>query len=103
MDTQPSIVEQLESVPLEPGCYLWKNAAGEILYVGKAKVLRARMKQYVQGTDERAKIPFMMEQVASFDYVVCSTETEALVLEKNLIQQFHPPFNVDYRDDKSYP
>jgi excinuclease ABC subunit C len=103
MNTQPSMIEQLEAVPLEPGCYLWKDASGEVLYVGKAKVLRARMKQYVQGTDERAKIPFMMEQVASFDYVVCSTETEALVLEKNLIQELHPPFNVDYRDDKSYP
>lgn len=103
MDTSPSIREQLESVPTEPGCYLWKGASGEILYVGKAKVLRSRMKQYVQGTDERAKIPFMMEQVESFDYVVCSTETEALVLEKNLIQQFSPPFNADYRDDKSYP
>ena len=99
----PSIREQLEQVPDEPGCYLWKDASGQVLYVGKAKALRARMRQYVQGTDERAKIPFMMEQVAGFEYIVCSTETEALVLEKNLIQQFSPPFNADYRDDKSYP
>lgn len=99
----PSIREQLRSVPEEPGCYLWKNAAGEVLYVGKAVNLRARMSQYVLGQDEREKIPLMMGQVASFDYVVVANETESLVLEKNLIQQYHPPFNVDYRDDKSYP
>lgn len=86
-----------------PGCYEWLDANGNILYVGKAKALKNRMWQYVQGSDERAKIPLMMEQVASFAYIVCDTETEALVLEKNLIQQYHPPFNVDFRDDKSYP
>ena len=99
----PSIREQLRSVPEQPGCYLWKDAAGAVLYVGKAVNLRARMSQYVLGQDEREKIPLMMEQVASFDYVVVDNETESLVLEKNLIQQYHPPFNVDYRDDKSYP
>ena len=99
----PDIHQQLKSVPEEPGCYLWKDAAGEILYVGKAINLRARMSQYVEGKDERLKIPMMMERVASFDYIVVRNETESLVLEKNLIQQYHPPFNVDYRDDKSYP
>ena len=102
-DALPSIREQLKSVPEEPGCYLWKDAAGEVLYVGKAINLRSRMSQYVLGQDERAKIPMMMEQVASFDYIVVNNETESLVLEKNLIQQYHPPFNVDFRDDKSYP
>ncbi|MGI6032433.1 MAG: excinuclease ABC subunit UvrC [Coriobacteriales bacterium] len=101
--SDPDIREQLKSVPDEPGCYLWKNAKGEILYVGKAVDLRSRMTQYVTGQDERAKIPLMMEQVASFDYIVVNNETESLVLEKNLIQQYHPPFNVDYRDNKSYP
>lgn len=99
----PDLREQLKSVPESPGCYLWKNAEGEILYVGKAVDLRARMMQYVSGQDERLKIPFMMEQVASFDYIVVNNETESLVLEKNLIQQYNPPFNVDYRDNKSYP
>lgn len=99
----PDLREQLKGVPEGPGCYLWKNAAGEILYVGKAVDLHARMMQYVSGQDERLKIPFMMEQVASFDYIVVNNETESLVLEKNLIQQYNPPFNVDYRDNKSYP
>ncbi len=101
--TLPNLAEQLKTVPREPGVYLWKDAAGGILYVGKAVDLRARMQQYVAGTDERVKIPMMMEQVRSFDYIVVANETESLVLEKNLIQQYHPPFNVDYRDDKSYP
>ncbi len=99
----PPITEQLSSVPDAPGVYLWKDAAGEVLYVGKAKSLRKRMRQYVSGQDEREKIPLMMEQVASYDYVVTTNEVESLILEKNLIQQFNPPFNVDYRDDKSYP
>ncbi len=99
----PSLAEQVSRVPTEPGCYLWKNEAGDVLYVGKAKNLRARMRQYVHGDDERAKIPLMMAEVASFDYVVVGSEHEALVLEMNLIQQHHPPYNVDYKDDKSYP
>ncbi len=100
---RPTIVEQLGSVPDAPGVYLWKSSDGAVLYVGKAKSLRKRMRQYTSGQDEREKIPLMMEQVASFDYVVTATEVESLVLEKNLIRQFKPPYNVDYRDDKSYP
>lgn len=103
MNEVPSIAEQVNSVPTQPGCYLWKDAAGEVVYVGKAKNLRARMKQYVQLTDDRQKIPLMMQLVESFDYIVVETEHEALVLERNLIAQYHPYFNVDFKDDKSYP
>lgn len=99
----PSLVEQVAKVPTDPGCYLWKDAAGEVIYVGKAKNLRARLRQYVTLTDDRAKIPLMMQLVASFDYLVVRTEHEALVLERELIAQYHPYFNVDYKDDKSYP
>lgn len=100
---RPSIARQVDQVPDAPGVYLWKDAADEVLYVGKAKSLRKRMKQYTGGHDDRAQIPLMMEQVDSFDYVVTDTEVESLILEKNLIGQYKPPFNVDYRDDKSYP
>ena len=99
----PSIAEQVAQVPTDPGCYLWKDASGQVIYVGKAKNLRARLRQYVTLTDDRAKIPLMMQLVASFDYVVVGTEHEALVLERELIAQYHPYFNVDYKDDKSYP
>ena len=98
-----SIAEQVARVPTEPGCYLWKDGKGEVIYVGKAKNLRARMRQYVTLQDDRDKIPLMMQVVRSFDYVVVGSEHEALVLERNLIEQYHPYFNVDYKDDKSYP
>ncbi|MDR2713910.1 MAG: excinuclease ABC subunit UvrC, partial [Coriobacteriales bacterium] len=98
-----NIAKQLTSVPLEPGVYLWKDAEGTVLYVGKARQLRARMRQYTALTDERAMIPRLMEQVASFDYIVTDNEHESLVLEKNLINQYSPSFNVDFKDDKSYP
>ena len=102
-DGAPSIIEQVAEVPDDPGCYLWKDASGEVIYVGKAKNLRARLRQYVTLTDDRAKIPLMMQLVASFDYIVVESEHEALVLERELIAQYHPYFNVDYKDDKSYP
>lgn len=102
-DGLPSLAEQVARVPTDPGCYLWRDAAGEVIYVGKAKNLRARMKQYVTLTDDREKIPLMMQVVASFDYLVVDSEHEALVLERNLIAQYHPYFNVDFKDDKSYP
>ena len=101
--TPPDISSQLKAVPQKPGVYIWKDERGNILYVGKAVRLRSRMMQYVSGQDEREKIPLMMSQVASFDYTVVNNEEESLILEKNLIQQYRPPFNVDYRDDKSYP
>ncbi len=98
-----NLAEQVSRVPTTPGCYLWKDASGEVIYVGKAKNLRARMRQYVTLQDERQKIPLMMQLVESFDYIVVDSEHEALVLERNLIGQYHPYFNVDFKDDKSYP
>ncbi len=99
----PTLAEQVAKVPTDPGCYLWKDGQGTVVYVGKAKNLRARMRQYVTLQDEREKIPLMMQVVRSFDYVVVGSEHEALVLERNLIAQYHPYFNVDFKDDKSYP
>ena len=99
----PSLAEQVAQVPTQPGCYLWKDASGEVIYVGKAKNLRSRMRQYVTLSDERQKIPLMMQLVKSFDYIVVDNEHEALVLERNLIGQYRPYFNVDFKDDKSYP
>lgn len=97
------IKRELDSVPALPGCYLWKNAEGEVIYVGKAKQLRARMRQYVNFQDDRAKIPLLVDQIHSFEYLVVDNEHESLVLEKNLIKQHEPFFNADFKDDKSYP
>lgn len=98
-----TLEQQVDLVPQEPGVYLWKDAQGGVLYVGKAKNLRARMRQYTHLEDDRAKIPLLMDEVKSFDYIVVGSEHEALVLEINLIQQYRPRYNVDLKDDKSYP
>ena len=100
---EPGIRAQLARGPEAPGDYPWKDAGGRILYVGKAKSLRARMRQYVGGHDERAMVPIMMAQVHSFDYYVTKSEVDSLVLEVNLIKETRPPYNVDYRDDKTFP
>ena len=97
------IKRQLSDVPLDPGVYLWKDKNGTVIYVGKAKQLRSRMRQYVNLQDDRAKIPLLVDSIASFEYIVTSSEHESLVLEKNLIDQHKPFFNADYKDDKSYP
>lgn len=97
------IKEELKSVPTSPGVYLWKDGNGDVIYVGKAKSLRARMRQYVNLSDERAKIPLLLSQLDSFEYIVVDNESESLILEKNLIEQHRPFFNADLKDDKSYP
>ena len=94
---------ELNHVPTSPGCYLWKDGAGEVIYVGKAKNLRARMRQYVNFADEREKIPLLVDEIESFDYIVVKNESESLILEKNLINQYKPFYNADFKDDKSYP
>ena len=97
------IKRQLAAVPALPGVYLWKDKKGRVIYVGKAKQLRARMRQYVNFQDTREKIPLLVSQIDSFEYIVVENEHESLVLEKNLIQQYSPYFNADFKDNKSYP
>ena len=97
------IKRELNEVPTSPGVYLWKDRDGEVIYIGKAKQLRARMRQYVNFQDDRAKIPLLVEKIDSFEYIVVDNEHESLVLEKNLINQYSPFYNADFKDDKSYP
>ena len=97
------IKRELDKVPTEPGVYLWKDKTGQVIYVGKAKQLRARMRQYVNFQDDRATIPLLVDQIDTFEYIVVNNEYESLVLEKNLINQYAPFFNADFKDDKSYP
>jgi len=93
---------ELATVPALPGVYLFKDKKGRILYVGKAKILRNRLRSYFHGDLDPRKSK-MVELVKDFSYIVTSNEFEALVLEANLIKQYKPPFNVLLRDDKSYP
>ena len=96
--------EQAALLPLGPGVYLYKDAAGKIIYVGKAKSLRARVRSYFN--EERlleAKTGSLISEARSVDYILVDNEKEALALENNLIKQYQPRYNVLLRDDKSYP
>jgi excinuclease ABC subunit C len=93
---------KVKHAPRSPGIYLMKDGAGEILYVGKARDLRARIRAYFARTDARAMIPFLVSRVRDLEFIVTGTEKEALILENNLIKEHRPRYNVDFRDDKSY-
>jgi len=95
---------QLGSLPRGPGIYLFRDAQDDVLYVGKAKSLRARVRSYFnRGGDGRVGIGRLVERVARVEVIVTSSETEALHLEQNLVKRHRPPFNVRLRDDKSFP
>ncbi len=94
---------KLEAIAPEPGVYLLKDKAGKVLYVGKAKSLRARVRAYFRdGGDGRFQVRFLMRRVRDFDTLVTSSEKEALILENNLIKQYKPRYNIRLKDDKSY-
>ncbi|HPF20733.1 MAG TPA: excinuclease ABC subunit UvrC [Syntrophomonas sp.] len=96
--------ERLKHVPLQPGVYLFKDQADRVIYVGKAKILRNRLRSYFQSPQHLLpKVKAMMMRVADFDYVVSGSEVEALILENNLIKAYQPRYNILLRDDKTYP
>ena len=95
---------QLKGLPARPGVYLFRDKAGEVLYVGKAKSLRPRVRSYFQqSADTRTAIRQLPERVADVEVIVTQNEVEALHLEQNLVKRHRPPFNVRLRDDKSFP
>lgn len=94
--------EKLSLVPNEPGCYLMKNSDGVIIYVGKAKKLKNRLSSYFRGK-HTGKTARLVSEIADFEYVVVGSETEAFILELNLIKKHDPKYNILLRDDKSYP
>src|SRR5881227_1492809 len=96
--------EKIRTLPLAPGVYLYKNSEGEVIYVGKAKSLRARVRSYfVEGIEVEAKTGSLVREAADVEYIIVDNEKEALALENNLIKQRKPRFNVLLRDDKTYP
>jgi excinuclease ABC subunit C len=98
-----SIDRRLETAPTDPGVYLLRDRLGKVLYVGKAKSLRSRVRAYFrEGGDGRFQIRFLMNKVRDFDTIVTSSEKEALILENNLIKQYKPRYNIRLKDDKSY-
>ena len=95
---------KLKDVPENPGVYMMLDKDGEIIYVGKAKRLRARLRQYFyQSGNKTAKVMAMLEHVADFRYIICPSEVDALVTENNLIKKHTPKYNILLKDDKSYP
>ncbi len=99
-----NIEEELKKVPDAPGCYLMHDEHDDIIYVGKAKLLKRRVRQYFQGSRNLSpKISHMVEHVRRFEYIVTDSELEALVLESNLIKKNRPKYNTMLMDDKSYP
>jgi len=96
--------EKLRNLPIAPGVYLHKNADGKIIYVGKAKNLRNRVRQYFQSSRNMdAKTQRLVQRIADFEFIVVDNEVEALVLESNLIKKHKPHYNILLKDDKQYP
>ena len=96
------VLDKLKLVPHKPGCYLMKNKDGVIIYVGKAKDLKNRLNSYFHSS-HTGKTARLVSEIADFDYIVVSSETESLILEINLIKKHDPKYNILLRDDKSYP
>ncbi|MFF2480731.1 excinuclease ABC subunit UvrC [Paenibacillus sp. NPDC058071] len=96
------IRNKLALLPDQPGCYLMRNDAGTIIYVGKAKILKNRVRSYFNGT-HNGKTQRLVSEIRDFDFIVTSSNMEALILECNLIKQHHPRYNVLLKDDKTFP
>ncbi|WP_047981720.1 excinuclease ABC subunit UvrC [Ornithinibacillus contaminans] len=97
-----TIQEKLAVLPAKPGCYLMKDKYNTIIYVGKSKLLKNRVRSYFTGAHDR-KTQRLVQEIVDFEYIITSSEIEALILEMNLIKKYDPKFNVMLKDDKSYP
>ena len=95
--------DQLKTLPTHPGVYLFKDAAGDVVYVGKAGSLRPRVRSYFSASSQSPKTREMLRHVVSLETIVVGSEAEALILEANLIKEYRPCFNIQLRDDKRYP
>ena len=96
------LAQKLAALAARPGVYLLKDRCGKVIYVGKAKSLRSRVRTYFRGGDERLQVPFLMQRVVDFESLVTASDKEALILENNLIKQYKPRYNIRLKDDKSY-
>src|SRR5262249_30838531 len=99
-----ALVQKIDTLPNQPGCYLFKDKKGAVVYVGKAKSLRSRVRSYFQAStgDERYFVPILQRTVGDLETIVTASEKEAAILEAILIKEHQPRYNVKLRDDKSY-
>ena len=93
---------ELSSIPKEPGCYIFKDRSNKIIYIGKAKILRNRVKSYFQSREHDPKTEALISNIDSMDFIVTKSEVEALILEINLIKKNKPKYNIDWKDAKRY-
>src|SRR5699024_7097425 len=96
-----TIQEKLAVLPAQPGCYIMKDKHKTVIYVGKSKMLKNREKSYCTGANDQ-KTQGLVQEIAEFEYIVTTSELEALILEMNLIKKYDPKYNVILKDDKSY-
>jgi excinuclease ABC subunit C len=94
--------EKLANLPSRPGVYLMRDKAGKVIYVGKAKDLRSRVRAYFNSADERSQVQFLVQRIEDVETLVTTSDKEALILENNLIKQYKPRYNIRLKDDKSY-
>ncbi len=97
------IEEKLKEIPPSPGVYLHKDAAGKVIYVGKAKNLRSRVRSYFRARPFDRKTDALVGQISDLEFIVTDNEVEALILEASLVKQHKPRYNIKLQDDKSYP
>ncbi|KQC03075.1 MAG: excinuclease ABC subunit C [Candidatus Cloacimonas sp. SDB] len=103
MEKDQEIKSKLTLLPEKPGVYIMKNSAGAIIYIGKAKVLKNRVRSYFTGTSLDGKTRELMGRIKDFDYIITNNEEEALILESNLVKKHRPKYNIMLKDDKKYP
>lgn len=97
------LLTKAQTLPLGPGCYLMKNKDGKVIYVGKAKILKARVTSYFNNSIKSPKTEILVSHIKDFDFIITGSDTEAFVLENNLIKKHTPKYNIRLRDDKTYP
>lgn len=103
-ELSPRLTGILDTLPQKPGCYLMKNAAGKVIYVGKAVNLRSRVRSYFQsGADHTPKTEKLVRNITDIEWILVGSEVEALILEMNLIKRYRPHYNIRLKDDKRYP
>lgn len=96
------VLEKLKTLPNDPGVYIMLDSEGEIIYIGKAKVLKNRVRQYFQNSEKPVKVQAMVSKIADFRYIITKSEVDALLLENNLIKEHKPYYNILLKDDKNY-
>ena len=99
----PVLKNKLKNLPTNPGVYQFKNDKAKVIYIGKARNLRSRVKSYFHSSAVNAKTIALVKRIADVELVITDSEVEALVLENNMIKELKPRYNIDLKDDKSFP